>query len=387
MSAPSSFKVGQMSIRVASLDDSGEVTGTVKAGVQRMIGEATGSLGSDIEHKLSQIIVDTSPFVAGEKYYSPVTYYWPDFYKDTDDDPATVSQWARVLRFGSALGVVVLNRNSGDWAVFDQDFLTQGKLAKAAGVKRVLFYVKTQYGAAGNPSGWGKDVPNAEKFTHEYILSQLAYCKQYYPDIFDGVFLDEFINGWGSQAERLEWYRALVDAIREEYGKQFVIVGNCGSNCSEDVLGLDVDIFMSYESTAEKYLNEDPKTPIHPAHMAKEPGTRFWHVIHDVTEDNYRAVFAKAEQLGVAHLYITDGKLVMGAGGQWEPEVNPYAVAPGDAISALILPWLKGILDTRLLAEALDSRVKALESKPGGGTSGLRAVDNGDGTLSIFIGE
>lgn len=323
---------------------------------------------SDLHTSLAKITADTSPFKTGARYYSPVTYYWPDYYNGER------SQWNKVLRFGDSLGIVILNRNSGDWQVFDQDFLTQAQLAKGAGVKRTIFYVKTQYGAAGNPAQWGQGVPNASKFTKEYIMRQLAYCKQHYGALFEGVFLDEFINGWGDHQVRIPWYKDLVDSIRAEYGPQFTIVGNCGSNCNQGVLNLDVDIFMSYEYTAERYLNPPENSPIHTHEMAKYPGTRFWHVVHDVTEENYKAVFAKAEQLGIGHLYITDGRLVMGAGGQWEPEVNPYAVAPNQWIADLLIPWIKGFLDTRLLAEAVNAkmqgvlaRLAALE-KAGGAT-------------------
>lgn len=197
--------------------------------------EGTFALISDVDKKLKQVSIDTSPFKAGSRYYSPVTYYWPDFYRNE------LSQWSKVLKFGDSLGIVILNRNSGDWESYDRDFHTQGQLAKGAGAKRSIFYVKTQYGAAGNPETWGVGVPNAEKYTKECIIQELDYCRTHYPDIFDGVFLDEFINGWGHQEERVSWYKDLVDAIRERYGSQFLIVGNCGSNCSEDILALDVE--------------------------------------------------------------------------------------------------------------------------------------------------
>ena len=313
------------------------------------------ALISDVDKRLKQVSIDTSPFKAGSRYYSPVTYYWPDYYKNE------LSQWSKVLKFGDSLGIVILNRNSGDWASYDQDFHTQGQLAKGAGAKRSIFYVKTQYGAAGNPEEWGVGVPNAAKYTKEYIIQELDYCRTHYPDIFDGVFLDEFINGWGHQEERVSWYKDLVDTIRARYGSQFLIVGNCGSNCSEAILALDVDVFMSYESTADKYIHEDTSSPIHPAHMAKHPGTRFWHVVHDVTKENYLQVFERAESLGIGHLYITDGKLVMGEGGQWQPDVNPYAVAPSQWIEDVFTPWVKGVLDTRILAENLNERVANLE--------------------------
>ncbi|NBK25293.1 MAG: hypothetical protein EOM68_25130 [Spirochaetia bacterium] len=179
----------------------------------------------------------------------------------------------------------------------------------------------------------------------------------HYPDIADGVFLDEFINGWGEHEQRLEWYTELVSKIRARFGKHFLIVGNPGYNISPSVLALPVDVFMTFESTASAYLEEAPASPLHPAHMAMEPGTRFWHVIHDVTAENYREVFDKADKLGIGHLYVTDGRLVMGEGGQWQPEVNPYAVAPTSGIADLLSSWLKGVLDLRESVEAVRSNV------------------------------
>lgn len=323
---------------------------------------------AEVNRRFADLGIDTTPFKTSGRYYSPVTYYWPDFYRGKD------SQWSKILRFGENLGIVILNRYSGEWSAYDPDFHTQGRLAKEAGVKRTIFYVKTQYGAAGNPSRWGTDVPDPWKYSKEYILSQLDYCKKYYPDVFEGVFLDEFINGWSHQAERVYWYKELVDSIRARFGPDFLIVGNCGTNCTTAVLDLDVDVFMSFETTAEKYLNEDPNWPIHPDHMAQYSGSRFWHVIHDVTEENYHQVFEKAERLGIGHLYITDGRLEMDDRGQWEPAVNPYEVAPSQWIANLLMPWLQGMLDTRLLVERIARRLHVVENT---GNSQLRLYSGG----------
>ena len=82
-------------------------------------------------------------FVNGQHYYSPVTYAWPDYYNGER------SKWAKFLAFGNTLGMVILNRASGDWLSKrkDQDFEVQGQLAKGAGAMRVLFYIKTRHGA------------------------------------------------------------------------------------------------------------------------------------------------------------------------------------------------------------------------------------------------
>ena len=46
--------------------------------------------------------------------------------------------------------------------------------------------------------------------------------------------------------------------------------------------------------------------------------------------DNYQKVVEPWRRLDVAHLYITDGQLVKGEGGQWKPEVNPYQNPPSE---------------------------------------------------------
>lgn len=292
-------------------------------------------------------------FENGKKYYSPITYYWPDWYNGDR------SQWSKILTFGKDLGIVILNRYSGDWEQFDQDFKTQGDLARASGVQRIIYYIKTQYGAAADP-GRFPDVPNADKFTKEYILAQIAYCKKHYPENFGGVFLDEFISADDGDIDRLGWYKDLVDSIRAVYGHEILLVGNVGRKLEEPLLDLDVDTFMVYESYAETYLST-PASEIYPAHYAGQPSYRFWHVIHDVTEANYKQVFAKADSLNVGHLYITDSPLVTGEGGQWSPDVNPYKIAPAEWVLKLVNPWLRGILDTTLLATATAERMEVLE--------------------------
>lgn len=284
-------------------------------------------------------------FKAGERFISPVTYFWPDYYDQA-------SKWSKTLMFGNRLGVVILNRNSGDWEHFDENFKVQAALARLAGVKRIVFYVKTQYGVAKDPVKLGKNVPNPEKFTKEYILNQIAFCKKHYGDLVDGVFLDEFISGWEDTKDRLGWYRDLTRDIRSIYGDDFTIVGNCGTRMHESVLDLDVDIFMSFESSADKYLSLSD-SDIHAEYMRTNPGNRFWHVVHGVTDSQIADVFAKAERLGIGHLYVTNGILVEGAGGQWNPDVNQYAVTPSDKLMDMTSSWVSGNLKLQLSVDKL----------------------------------
>ena len=305
---------------------------------------------ADVEDALRQ----TNPFKNGARYYSPVTYYWPDYYQD--GKPGQFSKWAQTLKFRDNLGYVILNRNSGDWEAQEVDFQKQGELALGAGAKRVLFYIKTQYGAAINPDAEeNRGVPNAARFTKEYILEQLKRAKLWYGDLVQGVFLDEVINGWDSRKDRIPWYKDLIDTIRRENGLDFVIAINTGSNISQAMCDLDFDVCMMFEGTAKKFLEEDPTSPILPDHMKAYPSTRWWAVVHSVTSENYQKVFDKADNLAISHLYVTDGFLVEDHqnGGQWHPVGNPYENPPGAEIRELIIPWLKGYLKLKLKVDNL----------------------------------
>ena len=305
---------------------------------------------ADVEDALRQ----TNPFKNGARYYSPVTYYWPDYYQD--GKPGQFSKWAQTLKFRDNLGYVILNRNSGDWEAQEVDFQKQGELALGAGAKKILFYIKTQYGAAINPDAEdNRGIPNAAKFTKEYILEQLKRAKHWYGDLVQGVFLDEVINGWDARKDRLPWYKDLIDTIRRENGLDFVIAINTGSNISQEVCNLDFDVCMMFEGTAAKFLEENPTSPILPDHMKAYPSTRWWAVVHSVTSENYQKVFDKADNLAISHLYVTDGFLVEDPqnGGQWHPVGNPYENPPGAEIRELIIPWLKGYLKLKLKVDNL----------------------------------
>lgn len=336
---------------------------------------------SAVDSRVDAMAKTITPFKPGERYYSPVTYFWPDYYED--GKPGKTSKWAQILKFAGSLGIVILNRNSGNWDEFNVDFQKQAQLALAAGAKRAVFYVKTQYLAATLPAGdpGRANVPDVDKYTEAYILSQIDKAKTQYGDVCQGVFLDEAINGWGAQAGRIPAYKSLIDKIRAKYGKEFLIVINSGSNISEEMCKLDFDVCMMFEKDAAAFLVEDPGTPILPDHMKAYPSTRWWAVVHGVTSENYKSVFDKADKLGIAHLYITDGQLREDPqqGGQWAPVGNPYANPPSQHILDLTVPWLKGYLPLKLEVEELRSRPKVLslgkrEQVPAGTPAGTIIV-------------
>ncbi len=301
------------------------------------------------------------PFRSGERYSSPVTYYWPDYYNESKG----TSKWAKALKAAGTLGIVILNRDSGNWDEKNEDFGKQAARALAAGARRAVFYVKTQYGVASLPSNdpARNGVPDPDKYTKEYILGQIAKFTEQYGDVAQGVFLDETINGWGAQAGRVQWYKDLIAAIREQYGQSFYIVVNAGSNMSPEMCALDFDTAMMFEQDAGKFLNEDANAPVLPDHMRSYPSEKWWAVIHGVTKDNYRQVFEKLDTLPIGHAYITDGVLVEdpNRGGQWEPVGNPYANPPSEQLIKLTSSWIRGTLGLALEVEDLKAQVEALK--------------------------
>lgn len=315
------------------------------------------------------------PFRSGERYSSPVTYYWPDYYNESKG----TSKWAKALKAAGTLGIVILNKDSGNWDEKNEDFGKQAARALAAGARRAVFYVKTQYGVASLPSNdpARNGVPNPDKYTKEYILGQIEKFTSQYGEVAQGVFLDETINGWGAQAGRVEWYKDLITAIREQYGQSFYIVVNAGSNMSPEMAALDFDTAMMFEQDAGKFLNEDANAPVLPDHMRSYPSEKWWAVIHGVTKDNYRQVFEKLDTLPIGHAYITDGVLVEdpNRGGQWEPVGNPYASPPSEQLIKLTSSWIRGTLGLALEVEDLKAQVEAL--KKGGAQAGANAGQSG----------
>lgn len=335
--------------------DPGELTGYAK----------TAELQT-LQDQIEALIADQRPFKAGQRYSSPVTYYWPDYYNESKG----TSKWAKALKAGNTLGLVILNKDSGNWDQKNEDFGKQAARALSAGAKRCVFYVKTQYGVASLPpqAEARHGVPNPDKYTKEYILGQIAKFAEQYGGAVGGVFLDEVINGWGAQASRVDWYRDLINSIRSEYGKGFYIVVNAGSNMSQQMCALDFDTAMMFEQDAKKFLNEDPGTPILPDHMKAYPSDKWWAVIHGVTKANYRQVFEKLDTLPIGHAYITDGVLVEdpNRGGQWEPVGNPYENPPSEQLIRLTSSWIHGTLDLHLTIEDLKAQIAELKKNGGG---------------------
>ena len=303
----------------------------------------------------------------GQRNISMVTYYWPDYYNR--DQPGKVSQWDKALQFGDTLGIVILNKSSGNWGTqVDNDFLTQGKLAEAAGAKYVAFYLQTRYGANSEfatPAYFERIRKNlnvsaeaVREDTEEAILAQVRNVVTWYK-VQGGlrkfaIFLDEVVNGWDDEQKAImPYYKRLYGKIKEIAGQDTLVIINPGSNTRPEMMDA-CDIALTYESNAQKYIDAKV-TDIHPRHYDGMPSWRFWHVVHGVTKDNVDAVFAKADKAGIGHLYATDRTFAVGNGSEDEPDQNPYDKAPAEWVADRAKAWINNVLP-------FEQRVSQLET-------------------------
>lgn len=305
-------------------------------------GRFKGNALSHVEES-NALAVERYRFRPGQRHLSPITYWWADWYNDDS------SKWAKTLTLSDALGFVILNISSGSGTAKDADWEEQAKRAKTSGA-RVLGYVRTTFG----------ERPKAEVM--QEIQNHIDWYKV------DGVFLDEAVNGWDdTQKPYIPYYQDLYDSIKAKYGEIFWVVNNPGSNTVEEMVST-ADVLMTYEQSATNYLS--PTVPITPDHYLKYPSNKFWHVVHDVTQENYVAVMDKASKEHADHVYLTDLSFVPSDDPQ-TPDVNPYADPPSDWLLERQLIWARGGLELQKQIDSIQSGVAPAVTNNGDGTASM----------------
>lgn len=344
-------------------------------------GNTTGTLTEQqlialIEQKAKEILgsaVDAQRsfgFQAGENYYSPISYWWADYYNRQN------SKWAKTLKFGETLGIVILNKSSGDWGTgVDQDFLTQGKLAEAAGAKLVAFYIKTRFGAnskyateqyrARIQKSLNVPMEQVTKFTQDYVIQTaknvIAWYKGQSKIANVAIFLDEVVNGWDAEQQAvMPYYIELYKLLRAALGADVPIIINPGSNTRLEMMSA-CDIAVTYESDATKYLSRT-RQEIHPDQYQGLPSWRFWHIVHGITKENVDKVCEKADDIDVGHLYLTNQTFAVGTGSEDTPQEDPYDDPPSPWVVPKIRSWIKGVLPLEQRLSAVEAKVAAKEN-------------------------
>lgn len=213
---------------------------------------------------------------AGDRRISPISYWYPDYHKAD-------SKWNQAVTIKDNIGFVIINVDSGSGTV-QPEHIEQAKRAKAVGAS-VLIYLPTGYG----------------NFDKDDLLRRYHKYKEDMPNLLDGVFLDETINGYSEQANLIPKYKELGEYFKKLEGVDTTVVANPGSNVAEELLD-SADVFMNFESSADKYLERE----ITPDYCKRVSSTKFWHCIYNVTKENYKQVLAKADKEHVGHLYLVD---------------------------------------------------------------------------------
>nr|DAT45608.1 MAG TPA: Spherulation-specific family 4 [Caudoviricetes sp.] len=352
----------------------GDILRTAGSAIDSKIDAAKTDIARDYNSKIPNIVANTvRELGVGDKNYgfadrniSATSYWWPDFWNENTQKG---SEWRKLLNTGSSLGIVVLDKASGEWGdTVDDNFLKQGMLAEAAGAKWCAFYLSSRFGAMAEEAdaAYREEVrknlnvtmDKVERATFDRIVQQAKNIVAWYKGEDKikkvAIFIDEAPSGWSdSQKKVIPWYKRLYLRLKQELGQDVLIVINPGSNTVPEMMEA-CDVAITYESSASKYI--DPETKfIHPDHYKTMPSWRFWHVIHGVTKDNIDAVFATAEKFNIGHLYATDQKFSVGAGNEDEPEDNPYDFAPSDWVVQDTKSWVKGVLP-------FEQRVSRLET-------------------------
>lgn len=358
-------KDGIVSETLESVDRT--IDGKIDAAKTDILRESEKHISPVVARTIADMNIGERNHGFGQRNISMVTYYWPDYYNR--DQPGKVSQWDKALQFGDTLGIVILNKSSGNWgSEVDNDFLTQGKLAEAAGAKFVAFYFQTRYGANSEfatPAYFERIRKNlnisaeaVREDTEEAILAQVRNVVQWYK-VQGGlrkfaIFLDEVVNGWDEEQKAImPYYKRLYGKIKEIAGADTLVIINPGSNTRPEMMDA-CDIALTYESNAQKYIDAKV-TDIHPRHYDGMQPWRFWHVVHGITKDNVDAVFAKADKAGIGHVYATDRTFAVGNGSEDEPDQNPYDKAPAEWVADRAKAWINNVLP-------FEQRVSQLET-------------------------
>lgn len=271
--------------------------------------------------QVTQVVQATQPVGRRISYPS----YWPHSY--WQEDPAS-DIWARVMDDPRQTGIVLVNPDSGPGATKQQDWVIQSQVIRQSGAS-VSGYVSTNYADKGPARTVGSR-------GHDKILSEIQQHIDWYG--VTGVFLDEVSNGWNdAQKNDHVWYGELVKKIRAKHGEGFTIIGNCGTVCREEYLPL-FDVVVTYESDAAKYVST-PVKDLHPQVFRRYGHGKFWHMVHDVTsQPQARQVLNRAGEIGVHHLYITDGTNAHTPPALWG---NPYGAPPAGWLHMMQRAWAR----------------------------------------------
>ena len=282
---------------------------------------ASGAFNEKINKNISDIAdikengkvgnFEKEPLWKNRRTISLATYYAPD----------TISpkkNWDRVLRHNPHIGISIINVNSGPGDKINSDWQAQAEKAHASG-SHVVGYVR---------SGWGTE-------SQDKLLAEMQKYIDWYK--VDGVFVDEAVNGWGDQFNKMSYYLEFYKKIKAKFGKKFTVVLNPGANTREEMMEAG-DVFMIFENFAHKFLKPGDNYTIMPDYCYKYPAHKFWALIHNVDRTNFVNIIQEMAKYNFGHLGLTDDRFV-DSGDPRNPAQNPYDDAPSDWVLDINAAW------------------------------------------------
>ncbi len=204
------------------------------------------------------------------------------------------SLWTQLDNAAPAVGLAIINPDSGPGTNKDQNYANQVTNTEAAGIT-VVGYVSTSYAGTRNPA---RTLAVAERDVNMYY--------GWYPNI-GGIFVDEVSTDCNALNS---YYQPLYDYIKN---KDIVarVVLNPGTDTSQCYASAG-DIIVDFEDTYSNYVHWTPLS-----WETKYPASRFWQIIYSTSATNMSNARALSKKRNAGWVYVTND------GGN-----NPYDTLP-----------------------------------------------------------
>jgi hypothetical protein len=200
-------------------------------------------------------------------------------YVDPSDSPAL---WNEMYDAGGgAVGLLVMNPNSGPTSSAEAEYTTAIASAHAAG-ELVIGYVDSAEA--------GKAISDVESEVDTYYSQ--------YPAI-DGIFIDDIPSDTSNVSS---YYVPLYTYIKGKTSKVTVVI-NPGTMVDESFMTA-TDILLSWEDTYADYVDPSQNPPL-PSWVKSYPASRFWNIIHTTPAGNEANAISIAKSSNVGWIYVT----------------------------------------------------------------------------------
>ena len=187
--------------------------------------------------------------------------------------------WKQLDESSKAVGIAIINPNSGVGLSIDNSYLEQTKASQGKGIK-VLGYVDSDY--------TNRNINDVKSEIDKYF--------QWYG--VNGIFIDQGSN----TCNKIDYYRELSNYIRANTSSNgTTIILNPGTKTEECYLDV-ADILLTFELNYDQYKNSwSPLT-----WEKKFPANRFWHLIYNTNKTEMLDTLALSKQRNVEYIYVTD---------------------------------------------------------------------------------